>query len=91
MNDEIELMTARETAALLRVSIPALYAAVAKARLQRPSYPSERTPRWLKSEVMSALERLKALPAESVAAERNARVRRARAARTADAYLPPAA
>jgi predicted DNA-binding transcriptional regulator AlpA len=83
-----ELLTAKEAASFLRMSVPSLYAAVAKHRLPRPTYPSVRTPRWLRSELLAALDQLKALPAESVAAERNARIRRAARATASD--LPTA-
>ena len=64
------LLSAREGAAEVHLSLAAFWRAVAAGRLPRPLYPLPRAPRWRRSELQAALEATRALPAEAKAVRR---------------------
>jgi len=71
-NDSIPLPP-KQAAQEVGLSIAAFWRAVAAGRLPAPVYPSPRTPRWFRSELRSALEATRALPASQKIARRNAK------------------
>ena len=68
------LLSAREGAAEVHLSLAAFWRAVGAGRLPRPLYPLPRAPRWRRSELKAALEATRALPAEAKAARRAVRL-----------------
>jgi predicted DNA-binding transcriptional regulator AlpA len=68
------LLSAREGAAEVHLSLAAFWRAVAARRLPPPLYPLPRAPRWRRSELRAALDATRALPAEAKAARRAARL-----------------
>lgn len=68
------LLSAREGAAEVHLSLAAFWRAVAARRLPPPLYPLPRAPRWRRSELHAALDVTRALPAEAKAARRAARL-----------------
>lgn len=80
---EVELLTAKLAAAFLGITEQALYQNVAKGWLPRPVYPAARAPRWIKSELIAALEQSRARPSDNLARRRAARLAAARQAAAA--------
>jgi predicted DNA-binding transcriptional regulator AlpA len=76
---ESALLTAREGAAAVRLSLAAFWRAVATGRLPCPLYPLPRAPRWRRAELQAALEATRATPTEAKAARRAARLSQPRA------------
>jgi predicted DNA-binding transcriptional regulator AlpA len=70
------LLTAKLSAAEVGLSLPAFWRAVGAERLPAPIYPAPRAPRWRRSELHTALEATRALPARAKAARRAARLAR---------------
>ncbi|MCK8786751.1 hypothetical protein M0638_20475 [Roseomonas sp. NAR14] len=64
------LLTAREGAAEVRLSLPAFWRGVRDGRFPAPVYPAARAPRWVRSELRAAVMRTRMLPTEAVAARR---------------------
>ena len=64
------LLTARQSADDLTISLPAFWKGVADGRLPEPFYVLPRAPRWRRSELRAALERNRMLPAEAKIARR---------------------
>jgi predicted DNA-binding transcriptional regulator AlpA len=67
------LLTAREGAQVVGLSVPAFWKGVKDTRLPRPVYPMPRAPRWCADELISALERTRAAPSEAMASRRQRR------------------
>jgi len=70
---EDTFLTAAEAAAMLRVSRPSFWSAVARGDLPRPFYVRPRAPRWSRRELLDAVSARRALPREAVARRRAAR------------------
>jgi predicted DNA-binding transcriptional regulator AlpA len=68
------LLTAKESAAEVHLSLAAFWRAVAARRLPPPLYPLPRAPRWRRSELRAALDATRALPAEAKAERRAVRL-----------------
>ncbi len=68
------LLTAKESATEVHLSLAAFWRAVGAGRLPRPLYPLPRAPHWRRSELQAALEATRALPAEAKAARRAIRL-----------------
>jgi predicted DNA-binding transcriptional regulator AlpA len=64
------LLTARESAAELSISLPAFWKAVADGRLPAPIYVLPRAPRWRRSELRGTVERHRMLPVDAKMARR---------------------
>jgi len=62
-----KLLSAREAAQTVRLSMPAFWRAVRSKRLPLPVYPAPRAPRWFEGELLAALERTRASPSEAKA------------------------
>ena len=77
---EVELLTAKQAAAFLGITEPAVYQNVAKGWLPLPVYPAARAPRWIKSELIAALEHSRARPSDNMARRRAAKLAAARQA-----------
>jgi predicted DNA-binding transcriptional regulator AlpA len=67
------LLTAEQAAIEVGLSRPAFWRAVASGRLPAPFYPAPRAPRWRQSELASAVDNTRALPAVQKMARRTAR------------------
>jgi predicted DNA-binding transcriptional regulator AlpA len=67
------LLVAKESAAEVGLSLPAFWRGVRAGRFPAPFYPAPRAPRWRRSELRAALEALRQMPAEAVAARRSVR------------------
>jgi predicted DNA-binding transcriptional regulator AlpA len=72
------LLTARDAARTVRLSVPAFWKGVKDERLPKPVYPMPRAPRWFEDELLAAVEQTRASPAEAMAQRRSARTSRAR-------------
>jgi len=75
-----ELLTAKQAAAFLGITKPTLYAAIAAGRLPRAVYPTPRSPRWIKGDLIATLRSTQQSPTESNVARHQARMARLRAA-----------
>jgi predicted DNA-binding transcriptional regulator AlpA len=75
------LLTAEEAATEVHLSLAAFWRSVQAGRLPRPLYPASRAPRWRRSELHTALDRTRALPAVQKASRRVAMQRDAVAVR----------
>jgi predicted DNA-binding transcriptional regulator AlpA len=64
------LLTAREGAQAVGLSVPAFWKGVKDERLPKPVYPMPRAPRWFEDELLAALERTRATPSEAMAKRR---------------------
>jgi predicted DNA-binding transcriptional regulator AlpA len=64
------LLNARDAAMEVGLSLPAFWRGVGNKRLPAPVYPAPRAPRWYRSELRSAVEATRALPAEAKAQRR---------------------
>jgi predicted DNA-binding transcriptional regulator AlpA len=69
------LLTAEEAASEVHLSLAAFWRSVQGGRLPQPFYPATRAPRWRRSELHTALDRTRALPAEQKASRRMAKQR----------------
>jgi predicted DNA-binding transcriptional regulator AlpA len=67
------LLTARQGAIEVAVSLPAFWKAVSDGRLPAPLYVLPRAPRWRRSELRAAVESRRMLPAEAKLGRRNNR------------------
>jgi predicted DNA-binding transcriptional regulator AlpA len=70
------LLTAEEAASEVHLSLAAFWRNVQAGRLPQPFYPATRAPRWRRSELHTALDRTRALPAEQKASRRIAKQQR---------------
>jgi predicted DNA-binding transcriptional regulator AlpA len=70
------LLTAKEGAAYVNISLGAYWRAVAAGRLPAPVYPAARAPRWFASELREALDALRQKPNEAKAERRAAQLAR---------------
>jgi predicted DNA-binding transcriptional regulator AlpA len=70
---EDRLLTAREAAEAVGLSLAGLWRGVAAGRLPCPVYPLPKSPRWRASELLVALEATRALPREQMARRRAAK------------------
>jgi predicted DNA-binding transcriptional regulator AlpA len=68
------LLTAREGAQSVRLSVPSFWKAVKDERLPQPVYPMPRAPRWFEDELLAAIERTRSAPSEAKARRRLARL-----------------
>jgi len=68
------LLTARQSAAEGNISLPAFWKGVAEGRLPAPLYVLPRAPRWRLSELRSAFEAKRMLPAAAKLARRENRL-----------------
>jgi predicted DNA-binding transcriptional regulator AlpA len=73
MIDEEPLLPPRAAAALLALSLAALWRGVRNETLPQPVYPSPRSPRWLRTELLEAVKARRMAPSEAVAARRASR------------------
>jgi predicted DNA-binding transcriptional regulator AlpA len=64
------LLTAREGAQAVGLSVPAFWKGVKDERLPKPVYPMPRAPRWFEDELLAALEGTRAAPSEAMAKRR---------------------
>ena len=64
----------RDVAERLGISVPSVWRSVASGRLPSPCYPTPNTARWDLAELDLAMEGLKAMPREAMAARRSARI-----------------
>jgi predicted DNA-binding transcriptional regulator AlpA len=62
------LLTARDAARTVGLSIPAFWKGVKDERLPKPVYPMPRAPRWFEDELFAAVEQTRASPTEAKAA-----------------------
>jgi predicted DNA-binding transcriptional regulator AlpA len=69
-----QLLTAKESASEVRLSVPGFWRAVSSGRLPQPVYPMARAPRWFRSELRAAIELTRAMPREQKQARRTARI-----------------
>ena len=74
-----ELLTAKEAANFVKLSIAAFWRNVCNRRLPEPVYPAPRAPRWWRSQLRLALERTRALPSDAKVARRQKRIAEERA------------
>ena len=65
------LLTARQSADQLGISLPGFWKGVADGRLPAPVYVLPRAPRWHRCELHAAAERNRLLPAEAKLIRRN--------------------
>lgn len=72
-------VNAKELATALGISVATLWRAVGAGHLPKPSYPSQRSPRWLWADVVAAVEQSRSLPSEAVARRRAAKAAKAAA------------
>jgi hypothetical protein len=79
------LLTAREAAALSRLSVPAFWKNVGTGRLPAPVYPALRAPRWWRSQLVAAINATACMPVENKARRRKAKLERERAAASTEA------
>ena len=75
------LLTAKESADFLNISIAGFWRNVCNLRLPPPVYPAPRAPRWWASELRARVNATASLPADAKAARREARLARLRAAK----------
>jgi predicted DNA-binding transcriptional regulator AlpA len=69
MND-VELLSAKAAAICVGLSLPAFWRGVSAGRLPAPCYPSPRSPRWFRFELVAAVQSLRMLPATAKARRR---------------------
>jgi predicted DNA-binding transcriptional regulator AlpA len=69
----LPLLTARDSANALGVSMAAFWRGVKARRLPAPVYPASRSPRWFPNEILTAIKRTRALPSEAKAARQRAK------------------
>jgi predicted DNA-binding transcriptional regulator AlpA len=74
-----ELLTAKEAANFVKLSIAAFWRNVCNRRLPEPVYPAPRAPRWWRSQLRLALEATRALPSDAKVARRQKRIAEERA------------
>jgi predicted DNA-binding transcriptional regulator AlpA len=67
------LLSARESANAVSLSIAAFWRGVKAKRLPAPVYPAARSPRWFLDELIAAIELTRALPSDAMAARRRAK------------------
>jgi predicted DNA-binding transcriptional regulator AlpA len=67
------MLSPRESAQEVGLSLPGFWKAVAEGRLPLPVYPLRRAPRWRRSELHTALEMHRMLPADAKLARRSNR------------------
>jgi predicted DNA-binding transcriptional regulator AlpA len=72
--DNDRLLTAREAAEAVGLSLAGLWRGVAAGRLPCPVYPLPKSPRWRASELLAAVEATRALPREAAARRRSAKM-----------------
>jgi predicted DNA-binding transcriptional regulator AlpA len=72
--DNDRLLTAREAAEAVGLSLAGLWRGVAAGRLPCPVYPLPKSPRWRASELLAAVEATRALPREQMARRRATKV-----------------
>jgi predicted DNA-binding transcriptional regulator AlpA len=65
------LLTAREAAQRIGLSVPAFWKGVRDRRLPIPVYPMPRAPRWFEHELLAALEQTRTSPTEAMARRRS--------------------
>lgn len=70
------LLKTEQAARVVALSVPAFWKGVKNARLPRPVYPLPRAPRWFEDELLAAIERTRALPADALARRRAAKEER---------------
>ena len=58
MDQPVNLLTVKQTAARLGLSRTAIYEGVAAGRLPRPVYPTPRAPRWRSDEIDAHIRKL---------------------------------
>jgi predicted DNA-binding transcriptional regulator AlpA len=80
MENANALLTARDAAAYVRLSLPAFWKNVASGWLPSPCYPAPRAPRWRRAELDKALEARRSSPTDAKAARRMAKLAWLRAA-----------
>ncbi len=68
------LLTVAQSAGWTGLSRAAFWRAVRDGRLPAPVYPAPRAPRWFLSELRAAIEGLRQMPAQAMAARRAARL-----------------
>lgn len=68
------LLTARQSAVELNISLPAFWKGVSTGRLPTPVYVLPRAPRWRRSELRAASEGRRMLPAEAKARRKHHRI-----------------
>jgi hypothetical protein len=76
LNELDWLLTAREAADFLNLSIAAFWRNVCSRRLPLPVYPAPRAPRWWRSQLREAVNRTQSLPAEAKAERRKTKLAR---------------
>jgi hypothetical protein len=72
--DDDELLTAKEAADFVKLSIAAFWRNVCNRRLPEPVYPAPRAPRWWRNRLRLALDATRALPADAKFARRQKRI-----------------
>ena len=73
------LLTAKEAAGLVNLSIAAFWRNVCNRRLPEPVYPALRAPRWWRSRLLAAVNATQAHPTDNKIARRKAKLARQRA------------
>jgi len=73
-DSDSRLLTAKQSAEEVGLSLAAFWRAVASGRLPAPVYPLPRAPRWRRSELLVALAATRALPRDQMAARRAAKL-----------------
>src|SRR5215469_12268351 len=68
--EDDRLLTAKESADFVNLSIAAFWRNVCNRRLPPPVYPAPRAPRWWQSRLRDAVNRTEALPADAKAERR---------------------
>jgi predicted DNA-binding transcriptional regulator AlpA len=64
------LLTAKQAAVEVGLSLPGFWKSVDAGRIPPPFYPASRAPRWRHSEILSALEKTRALPRDQKVARK---------------------
>lgn len=77
--EQDRLLTAKEAAAHVGLSVPGFYRVVAEGRLPKPVYPASRSPRWFFSELDGALRATRKTPAEALVERRERKAARLKA------------
>jgi predicted DNA-binding transcriptional regulator AlpA len=74
------LLTARDAARYVRLSVPAFWKNVASGWLPPPVYVAPKAPRWTRAELDAAIAAKRSMPKDAQAARRKAKLARLRAA-----------
>ena len=87
--EDDRLLTAKESADFVNLSIAAFWRNVCNRRLPPPVYPAPRAPRWWQSRLRDAVNRTEALPADAKAERRAVKLARLSAAAKEQPPDPP--